>query len=98
MYILTLYSNILYLFSDKNVKSNPIVGDTVKVFSMSKNSFCRAKILKNCMIGWYNVFYIDFGSIEQVPSKNIYELADELQKKVLFHLLFSVFIFYLKSF
>jgi len=55
------------------------VGDMVKVFSPQDLDLFRAKILKNNN-GSYDVFYIDYGNIETVPSNVIYELADELKK------------------
>ncbi|CAI6358820.1 unnamed protein product [Macrosiphum euphorbiae] len=67
--------------TDKIPKYNPVVGDVVKVFSSKYDGlFFRAKILKNNK-GCYDVFYIDYGNIETVPSNVIYELADELKKK-----------------
>ncbi|KAE9524914.1 hypothetical protein AGLY_014964 [Aphis glycines] len=65
--------------TDKILKCNPIVGDIVKVFSSQNDGLFRAKILKNNN-GSYDVFYIDYGNIETVPSNVIYELADELKK------------------
>ncbi|XP_060858547.1 uncharacterized protein LOC132935918 isoform X2 [Metopolophium dirhodum] len=66
--------------TDKVLKYNPVVGDMVKVFSSESDGlYYRAKILKNNK-GCYDVFYIDFGNIETVPSNVIYELADELKK------------------
>jgi len=59
----------------------------VKVFSSENNGLFRAKILKNNK-DCYDVFYIDYGDIETVPSNVIYELADELKKKVFFLILF----------
>jgi len=55
------------------------VGDIVKVFSSQENGLYRAKILKKNNDS-YDVFYIDYGNIETVPSNVIYELADELKK------------------
>lgn len=55
------------------------MGDIVKVFSSQNSGLFRAKILKKNN-GSYDVFYIDFGNIETVPSNVIYELADELKK------------------
>eukprot|EP00102_Acyrthosiphon_pisum_P026205 XP_016663415.1 PREDICTED: uncharacterized protein LOC100569023 [Acyrthosiphon pisum] len=65
--------------TDKILKNNPVEGDMVKVFSSENDGLCRAKILKNNK-GCYDVFYIDLGNIETVPSNVIYELADELKK------------------
>jgi len=55
------------------------VGDTVKVFSPHFGDLFRAIILKNNSNS-YDVFYMDFGNVETVPSNVIYELADELKK------------------
>ncbi|XP_026818102.1 uncharacterized protein LOC113557019 isoform X2 [Rhopalosiphum maidis] len=66
--------------TDKILKYDPIVGDIVKVFSPQNDGLFRAKILKNNYNGSYDVFYIDYGNIETVPSNVIYELADELKK------------------
>ncbi|KAL4141977.1 hypothetical protein QTP88_004511 [Uroleucon formosanum] len=65
--------------TDKIIKYHPVVGDMVKVWSPQDDCLFRAKILKNNN-GSYDVFYIDFGNIETVPSDVIYELADELKK------------------
>ncbi|XP_008187183.1 uncharacterized protein LOC100570802 [Acyrthosiphon pisum] len=65
--------------TDKILKYRPVVGDKVKVFSSQKDGLYRAKILKN-FGGCYDVFYMDFGNIERVPSNCIYELSDELKK------------------
>ncbi|XP_029345708.1 uncharacterized protein LOC107883907 [Acyrthosiphon pisum] len=65
--------------TDKILKYRPVVGDKVKVFSSQYHGLCRAKILKN-INGSYDVFHIDVGNIETVPSNVIYELADELKK------------------
>ncbi|XP_029347622.1 uncharacterized protein LOC100166817 isoform X3 [Acyrthosiphon pisum] len=65
--------------TDKIIKNHPVVGDMVKVFSPHFGDLFRAKILKN-KNGSYDVFYIDYGNIETVPSNIIYELADELKK------------------
>ncbi|XP_029344966.1 uncharacterized protein LOC100167801 isoform X2 [Acyrthosiphon pisum] len=65
--------------TDQILKCNPVVGDVVKVFSKNEDLLFRAKILKNIK-GCYDVFYIDYGNIETVPSNVIYELADELKK------------------
>jgi len=62
------------------------VGDKVKVFSSQYDGFYRSIIIKN-INGSYDVFYIDYGNIETVPSRDIFELADEL-KKVFFILYF----------
>jgi len=59
----------------------------VKVFSPHFGDLFRAKILKNNK-GCYDIFYIDYGNIETVSSNVIYELADELKKKVFFFILF----------
>lgn len=60
----------------------------VKVWSPQDDCLFRAKILKNNN-GSYDVFYIDFGNIETVPSDVIYELADELKK--VFFLMILIF-------
>jgi len=67
------------LWLDNILKYDPVVGDIVKVFSLENKGLFRAKILKNNN-GSYDVFYIDFGNIETVPSNVIYELAEELKK------------------
>jgi hypothetical protein len=56
------------------------VGDTVKVFSTEYKKFFRGKILKNNNDGSYNIYYIDYGNEEKIPSNAIFELADELKK------------------
>jgi len=66
------------------------VGDLVKVFSFKKDGLYRAKILKNNK-SCHDVFYIDFGNIETVPSNVIYELAEELKK--VFFLIFLIYYF-----
>eukprot|EP00102_Acyrthosiphon_pisum_P022410 XP_016659620.1 PREDICTED: uncharacterized protein LOC107883660 [Acyrthosiphon pisum] len=65
--------------TDEILKYNPVEGDLVKVYSSEDDGFYRGKILKNNE-GSYDVFYIDFGNIETVPSNVVYELADELKE------------------
>lgn len=60
--------------------SNPVVGDTVKVFSSKSNGLLRAEILRKNKDGSYDVYFIDFGNTETVQSNVIYKLADELNK------------------
>jgi len=81
-----------FLLLDKIIKLHPVVGDLVKVFSPHFGDLFRAKILKNNN-GSYDVFYIDYGNIETVPSTVIYELADELKKVIFLILLIYYFIF-----
>lgn len=70
----------------------------VKVRSPKDNLLFRAKILKNNN-GSYDVFYIDFGNIETVPSNVIYELADKLKTVffliiLIYYLIFNDHVFY----
>lgn len=34
---------------------------------------------------FYQVFYMDFGNLEQVQSRDIFELSDDLKKEVSFN-------------
>lgn len=62
------------------MKKNPVVGDTVKVFSSLFDGLYRAKILNKNNDGNYYVFYIDYGNTETVLPNAIFELAEELKK------------------
>lgn len=73
---------IFVIFIDCNVKINPVVGDIVKVLSPLFQGLYRAKIVEVKSSNSYEVFYIDFGNIEIVQSKDIFELSDNLKKKV----------------
>lgn len=55
------------------------MGDIVKVLSPQFGIQFRAKILKKTKNGNYDVFYIDFGNIENVPSDAVFEIPEELK-------------------
>ncbi|KAE9525099.1 hypothetical protein AGLY_014513 [Aphis glycines] len=64
---------------DPKPQKNPILGDTVTVFSFLRQGYYRAKILKKNNDGSsYDVFCIDYGNIETIMSSEIYELSQEL--------------------
>lgn len=73
-----------WLILDCKIITNPVIGDVVKVFSSIYGYFYRAKILssegKNC----FRVSYIDYGDIAVVESSYIFELSDDIKKKVIF--------------
>lgn len=71
-------------FSDRKLKTNPLLGDIVKVLSPTFEDFYRAKILSVENNSDFNVFYIDFGNTEVVQSNNIFELSDDFKIKVIF--------------
>lgn len=72
-------------FSDRKLKTNPLLDDVVKVLSPTFEDFYRAKILNIGNNGDILVFYIDFGNTEVVQSNNIFELSDDLKLKVIFN-------------
>lgn len=69
-----------FVQADKIPKKHPIVGDKVKVLSPQFGAFFRAEVLKKKNDGSYDIFYIDYGNVENVSANKIYELADELLK------------------
>lgn len=73
-----------HYFLDRKTKTNPAIGDMVKVLSPSFEGFFRAKII-NIVENANLVFYIDFGNTEVVQSNYLFELSDDLNKKVNFN-------------
>lgn len=67
---------------DREAKLNPVIGDIVKVFSPSLQSFYRAKIISITDNVNFNVFYIDFGNSELVKLSDIFKLSNELKVEV----------------
>lgn len=83
---LNLY-NLYYFFViciDRKNKTNPAVGDIVKVFSPFHQEMYRA-LIEGVKGNFYQVFYMDFGNLEQVQSRDIFELSDDLKKEVSFN-------------
>lgn len=68
------------------------MGNVVSVLSPEHDAHFRGKIIKRLNDGTYDVFYIDFGNIENVPSEVIYELDETLKVPFLFFSLFELFI------
>lgn len=66
---------------DRKNKTCVVEGEIVKVFSPLYQRFYRAKIIF-IINAEYQVFYIDFGQTEFVKLSDIFELSDNLKKKV----------------
>ncbi|XP_050441642.1 uncharacterized protein LOC126846351 isoform X4 [Adelges cooleyi] len=62
-------------------KLNPVVGDTVTVYSSEYGMRFRAIILKPICNDEFEVYYIDFGNKEVVSSKNIFKISDKFLSK-----------------
>lgn len=71
----------MFYYIDHIAIRNPTVGDIVKVHSPSFREFFRAKII-NIKNEKFHVVYIDFGSTEIIHLSDIFELSEELKKKV----------------
>jgi len=67
---------------DRKIKTNPAIGNIVKVFSPYFQDFYRAKILNIVNNNEFHVSYIDFGNVEIVHLNDIFELEHELSKEV----------------
>lgn len=64
--------------------------DIVKVKSPLYKEYYRAKIIGAENNDNFQVFYIDFGKKEVVQSSNIFELPDNLSKKVIWKIYFVI--------
>lgn len=67
---------------DCKVNANPVIGDVVKVYSQLYRQFYRAKVISSEGNNCFCVSYIDYGDTEVVESSDIFELAENIKKKV----------------
>lgn len=74
-----------FYFLDRNIKTNLKVGEIVKVKSPYFNDLNRAEVLKIVDNKDIHVFYIDFGSTEVVQKQDVFELSEDLKRKVIFY-------------
>jgi len=61
------------------------VGNVVSVLSPYYDIQFRGKIIKRLNDGTYDVFYIDFGNTEVVQRQDVFELSEDLKRKVIFY-------------
>lgn len=69
---------------DSQVKTNLAIGDLVKAKSFLFQEFYRAEIKNIVDDKDIHIFYIDYGNTEVVQKQNIFELSEDLKKKVIY--------------
>lgn len=88
-YLLCFVLKYYLIFIDQiNVKTSLFYGEIVKVFSLEKHGFLRAKIIdKNKNGNTYNVNFIDIGEKGTFEFNDIYKISDKcLAKEVIVYL------------